>query len=142
MHEQAAKYEAEVRQQIAFYASTPPYRPVFDLEGWGEVADQLKALAARGKWPEMPALITDEILERFALRGTWAELPAQVLQKYTGLLDRVSYYFPLVPGENEAGWRATAPASNANLSLVFRRSAVELVDKARLSHFLDQRAVH
>ena len=42
--EQAAKYEADVRRQIAFYASTPPYRPVFDLEGWGETADELKAL--------------------------------------------------------------------------------------------------
>ena len=54
--EQAAKYEADVRQQIAFYASTPPYRPVFDLEGWGETADELKALAARGQWNEMPIL--------------------------------------------------------------------------------------
>ena len=59
-----------MRQQISFYASTPPYRPVFDLEGWGDVADQLKRFAAGGKWNEMPALITDEILERFALRGT------------------------------------------------------------------------
>lgn len=106
--QQAAKSEAEVRQQISFYASTPPYRPVFDLEGWGDVADQLKRFAAGGKWNEMPALITDEILERFALRGTWSELPGQMLQKYSGLLDRVSYYSPLVPGQNEAGWRATA----------------------------------
>jgi hypothetical protein len=30
-----------------------------------------------------------------------------VLEKYHGLLDRVSYYFPFVPGENDAGWRAT-----------------------------------
>jgi probable F420-dependent oxidoreductase len=104
---QAAKFEVEVRQQISFYASTPPYRPVFELEGWGGIADQLKSLAARGRWQEMPALITDEMLERFTLRGTWAELPAKVLQKYDGLLDRVSYYFPLVPGENESGWRAT-----------------------------------
>jgi len=105
---QAVKYEADVRQQIAFYASTPPYRPVFDLEGWGAVADRLKALAAQGKWTDMPALITDEMLGRFALRGSWAELPALLRQKYSGLLDRVSYYFPLVPGENEAGWRASA----------------------------------
>ena len=104
---QAAQFTAEVRQQISFYASTPPYRPVFELEGWGGIADQLKALAARGRWNEMPELITDEMLERFALRATWAELPAKILAKYNGLLDRVSYYFPLVPGENEAGWRAT-----------------------------------
>lgn len=105
--EEAARYEAEVRRQISFYASTPPYRPVFDLEGWGETADQLKSMAARGRWDEMPALITDEMLDRLALRGRWAELPEQVLKKYNGLLDRVSYYFPIVPGENEDGWRET-----------------------------------
>jgi hypothetical protein len=96
-----------VRQQISFYASTPPYRPVFDLEGWGDVADQLKAFAARGRWNEMPLLITDEMLDRLVLRGSWAELPEKVSKKYTGLLDRVSYYFPVVPGEKEDGWRAT-----------------------------------
>ena len=105
--QQAEKFEAEARRQIAFYASTPPYRPVFELEGWGDVADQLKARAARGRWDEMPALITDDMLDRLALTGTWKELPQKILLKYSGLLDRVSYYFPLVPGENEEGWRAT-----------------------------------
>jgi probable F420-dependent oxidoreductase len=104
---EAAKYEAEVRQQISFYASTPPYRPVFELEGWGDVADQLKTLVARGRWSDMPLLITDEMLDQFVLRGRWAELPEKVLRKYDGLLDRVSYYFPIVPGENEKGWRST-----------------------------------
>jgi len=103
----AAEHESEVRRQIAFYASTPTYLPVFELEGWGAVADELKAKAARGKWQEMPSLITDEILERFVLHGSWAELPKMVLQKYDGLLDRVSYYFPVVPDRDEAGWRAT-----------------------------------
>ena len=105
--QQAEKFEAEARRQIAFYASTPPYRPVFELEGWGDVADQLKARAARGRWDEMPALITDDMLDRLALTGTWKELPQKILLKYSGLLDRVSYYFPLVPSENEEGWRAT-----------------------------------
>jgi probable F420-dependent oxidoreductase len=106
--EQAVKYEADLRQQIAFYASTPPYRPVFEVEGWSDVADQLRALAARGQWSAMPLLITDEMLDRFVLRGGWADLPALLRQKYSGLLERVSYYLPLVLGENDAGWRATA----------------------------------
>jgi probable F420-dependent oxidoreductase len=105
--QQADRYEQEIRQQIAFYASTPPYRPVFDLEGWGDVADKLKAMAARGRWDEMKSLITDEMLDRFVLRGTWADLPEKVLRKYDGLLDRVSYYFPIVPGEDEESWRKT-----------------------------------
>ena len=103
----ARAHTVPARRQIAFYASTPPYRPVLDLEGWGDAADRLKACASQGRWNEMPALVTDEMLERLALRGSWAELPAQILEKYSGLLDRVSYYFPVTPGENEAGWRAT-----------------------------------
>ena len=105
--EEAAIHESEVRQQISFYASTPPYRPVFELHGWGSVADQLRQLAARGQWHEMPRLITDEMMDAFALRSRWEELPRQVLEKYSGLLDRVSYYFPFLPGQNDEGWRAT-----------------------------------
>jgi probable F420-dependent oxidoreductase len=105
-----AELEADLRRQIAFYASTPPYRPVFDLEAWGDVADQLKALAARGRWAEMPSLISEDMLEQLVLRGTWAELPEKVLKKYDGMLDRVSYYLPVVPGRNEKHWRATAAA--------------------------------
>jgi hypothetical protein len=55
----------------------------------------------------MPALITDAMLDAFVLRDTWANLAGRIEQKYQGLLDRVSYYFPIVPGENEEGWRAT-----------------------------------
>jgi probable F420-dependent oxidoreductase len=105
--EEARRREREIREQIAFYASTPPYRPVFDLEGWGEVADELSALAARGRWAEMPSLITDEMLERFAVRGAWSDLPERVLSKYDGLLDRASYYFPIVVGAHESRWRKT-----------------------------------
>ena len=104
---EAARYEADARQQLAFYASTPSYRKVMELHGWGEIGEQLGALAVRRRWPEMPKLITVEMLEAFAVRGTWAELPHKLQQKYGGALDRVSYYLSYVPGQNEAGWRAT-----------------------------------
>jgi hypothetical protein len=67
----------------------------------------LSALAARDRWEEMPGLISDEILAEFVLQGSWAELPGLVKAKYSGLLDRVSYYFPFVPGQHNEGWRAT-----------------------------------
>jgi probable F420-dependent oxidoreductase len=105
--QRAKQHETEIRQQIAFYASTPPYRPVFDLHGWGDVADQLRALAARGKWNDMAALITEEMLETFATRATWEELPSRVVQKYAGLLNRVSYYLPFSPKQDQEGWRKT-----------------------------------
>jgi probable F420-dependent oxidoreductase len=104
----AKAYEAGARQQISFYASTPAYRIVMELHGWSEIAERLSYLAARGQWAEMPPLITDEMMAEFVVSGTWAELPAKIKAKYAGgLLDRVSYYIPFVPGENEAGWQAT-----------------------------------
>ncbi len=66
--------ESFARMQIAFYASTPSYRAVMDLHGWGEVADKLSAYAEKGEWAEMPMLITDEMLEQFCLstrRRNW-----------------------------------------------------------------------
>lgn len=83
----------EVRAQIAFYASTPSYRPVFACHGWGDVAEQLSRLAVRKKWTEMPALITDEMLSVFAIEGAWDELPARIKARYAGRLDRVMYYY-------------------------------------------------
>ena len=77
------------------------------MHGWGATAEQLSALAARGQWADMPPLITDTMLAEFTLRGTWAELPAKVQEKYEGLLDRASYYFPYIPGQLDEGWRAT-----------------------------------
>ena len=100
-------YEAYVRQQISFYMSTPAYRVVVEMHGWEETAVQLSQMARRGDWSDMPAIISDEILAEFAVRGSWADLPALVRAKYDGLLDRVSYYLPFVPGEADEQWRAT-----------------------------------
>ncbi|MEZ4659240.1 MAG: TIGR03617 family F420-dependent LLM class oxidoreductase [Caldilineaceae bacterium] len=103
----ASAMEASVRQQIGFYLSTPAYRVITELHGWEETAFQLSKLARRGQWDDMPRLIGDDMLDTFAVSGTWAQLPAQVRQKYGDRLDRVSYYLPFTPGENEANWRVT-----------------------------------
>ena len=47
--------DAAVRQQIAFYGSTPAYRPVLDLHGWGDLQDELNVLSKQGEWVEMGA---------------------------------------------------------------------------------------
>jgi probable F420-dependent oxidoreductase len=94
------------RQQIAFYLSTPAYRVVAEMHGWQTAARDLSQLARSGQWQAMPALITDDMLSTIAVTGTWAELPAVIHQKYGGLLNRVSFYLPFVPGQNDAGWQA------------------------------------
>jgi probable F420-dependent oxidoreductase len=98
------------RQQIAFYASTPTYRPVLELHGWGEVGERLSALAAQGSWAEMPALISDEMLQTFAVIAPLSDVAGPLRERYAGLLDRVSLYRPFLPGDDDAGWRAVAEA--------------------------------
>jgi probable F420-dependent oxidoreductase len=101
--------EAEfARSQIAFYASTPSYRPVMALHGWGEVADQLRALARGGEWGEMGGLITDEMLHTFAVVAPEQELAATLRRRYAGLADRLSLYLPFSPGERDNFWRNLA----------------------------------
>lgn len=94
-----------VRSQIAFYASTPSYRPVMQLHGWEETAHQLSVLAARGAWAEMPALITDEMLGEFALITPPTNLPGALHARYQGLVDRIGLYIPFKPGERDEFWK-------------------------------------
>jgi len=97
-----------VRSQIAFYASTPTYRPVMDLHGWGSSATALSDLAGRGVWAEMGAQITDAMLEMFAVVAPWPQLAAELRRRYGGLARRLAVYLPYRPGEQDAFWRALA----------------------------------
>ena len=92
--EEWQKADASVREQIAFYGSTPAYRPVLEAHGWGEVQDELNALSKRGEWKEMGKVITDDILDAFAIRGTPGELPGLVGARYGDIVDRLSFYTP------------------------------------------------
>ncbi len=97
-----------VRAQIAFYASTPSYRPVMALHGWGEVADRLRAMARRGEWAEMMGLIDDEMLHTFAVVADPRDLAAALRERYAGLAHRLSLYLPFQPGERDEFWRRLA----------------------------------
>jgi probable F420-dependent oxidoreductase len=94
-----------VRTQIAFYASTPSYRPVMAHHGWGEVADQLRELARNQKWGEMPVLIRDEMLETFAVIAPEDELAAAIKARYADLVHRINLYQPFQPGVMGSFWR-------------------------------------
>ncbi len=60
---------AGTRQQIAFYGSTPAYRNVLEIHGWGGLQDELNTLSKQGEWAKMGTLIDDEILNTFAVVG-------------------------------------------------------------------------
>jgi probable F420-dependent oxidoreductase len=89
-----AAAEVGVRRQIAFYGSTPAYRPVLDLHGWGELGDQLNLLSRRQEWAQMGDLITDDVLDAFAVSGTPAEAAAAIWRRFGDVATRVSLYTP------------------------------------------------
>ena len=97
--------ELFVRSQIAFYASTPSYRPVMALHGWEETAQQLSALASRGEWGAMPGLVTPEMLETFAVVSAPGELAERLQARYRGRIERLGFYIPFIPGERDDFWR-------------------------------------
>ncbi|HEX9028653.1 MAG TPA: TIGR03617 family F420-dependent LLM class oxidoreductase [Anaerolineales bacterium] len=100
-----------VRAQIAFYASTPSYRPVMALHGWEEIAERLSGLAARGQWGEMPALISPDMLEAFAVVTDPGSLPDALMDRYHDRADRLTLYVPFVPGERDPFWKSFLNAS-------------------------------
>jgi probable F420-dependent oxidoreductase len=94
---QRDRAEAGVRRQIAFYASTPAYRPVLDLHGWGELAERLNRLSRRQAWDEMASAVGDDVLDAFAVSGDAATVAARLRARYGDRADRLSLYTPYEP---------------------------------------------
>ena len=82
------------RQQIAFYGSTPAYRGVLELHGWGGLQDELNVLSKQGKWVEMGNLIDDDILNTFAVVGEPETVAPELHRRYGDVIGRISFYAP------------------------------------------------
>ncbi len=85
---------AAVKRQLAFYGSTPAYRPVLELHGWGDLQPELNTLSKRGEWAKMADLIDDDVLNTFAVVGELDEIPGKILARFGDLVDRFSFYTP------------------------------------------------
>jgi len=101
--EEIAAGAAFIKQQIAFYGSTPAYRPVLELHGWGELQDELKAMTKRGEWDRMGELIDDEMVSAFAIVGTPEEAFAEVKRRYGDICTRITLSMPAE--RDEQRWR-------------------------------------
>ncbi len=99
-----------VRDQIAFYASTPSYRRVMALHGLEDIAQELSGHASRGRWEEMADLIDADILAIFAVVAPAGELAEGLQERYGDIVDRLSLYTPFVPGERDPLWRELVEA--------------------------------
>ncbi len=83
-----------IRGQIAFYGSTPAYRGVLELHGWGDLQSELNALSKQGRWADMAGLITDDMLDAFAIVADLDQVAERILQRFD-VVQRVGFYFPV-----------------------------------------------
>ena len=88
--EEFVRSREAVRTQLAFYATTPAYAPVFELHGYGDLAPEARRLASAGRWDEAGVLVDDELLETIAVVGEPDQVPGLVRTRLEGISDSVS----------------------------------------------------
>ena len=98
----------KVRYRVAFYGSTPAYRPVFDLHGLSDLGVKLTEMSKQGAWSKMATEISDDVLELFVARATYEGLPEAIAKRYGGIVDTVSIDFS--PGTSAATRRGVIEA--------------------------------
>jgi probable F420-dependent oxidoreductase len=80
--ESLAAARTAARGLVAFYASTPAYRRVLEVHGWGELQGELQALTRAGRWADLPAAVPDEVLDAVALLGSPVDVAAGLRQRF------------------------------------------------------------
>ncbi len=96
------------RKLLGFLYSTPAYWPSLELFGWEDRGRQLQVMARAGNWRDMPAIITDEMLEKFVPRGTYAVIARVCRERYAGLASRISFPMPDDPADDALAAQAVA----------------------------------
>jgi probable F420-dependent oxidoreductase len=92
--EELAVADAGTRWLLSFYGSTPSYRPVLEVEGWGDLQSELNTLSKQGRWDEMPPRIEPAMLSRLAACGTPAEVAADIRARFGDRVDQICVYTP------------------------------------------------
>ncbi|MDO8362164.1 MAG: LLM class F420-dependent oxidoreductase [Actinomycetota bacterium] len=85
---------AGTKNQIAFYASTPAYKPVLDMHGWGDLQPELSRMTRDGRWAEIGTLIDDEVLHAFAVVGEPAAVGRGLVERWGSIATRLTLYAP------------------------------------------------
>ncbi len=92
----AARQEREsIRQLLAWLYSTPAYWPSLELFGWRERGERLHQLSREGRWGEMVALLSDEMLDTFVPTAPFDGIASVLAEWYAGLAKTL--LFPLPP---------------------------------------------
>ena len=103
---------SQAAAQLAFYASTPSYRPVMEAVGFGELQPQLTALSKAGAWNELAGAMPAELIDQFVISGRPEEMPALARERWGGSIQRTSSYY---------GWAVDDPARLGSILESFRQ---------------------
>jgi probable F420-dependent oxidoreductase len=79
----------QARRLIAFYGTTPSYRPVLDHHGLGHIHEKLNHLSHEGRWDELDDVVDDDVLDLFVPSGTADEVAREVLRRYGDVADHI-----------------------------------------------------
>ena len=93
------KEKAAAKNRIAFYGSTPAYKNVLGVHGWGEMQIELNSMSKQGKWQEMGELVTDEMLNTFGIVEGPGLVIAEIKSRFGDIVDRTSGGFGFVDGD-------------------------------------------
>lgn len=80
-----------VRQQISFYGSTPSYAPIFEANDW-DFNGELRAMAKRGQWDQMAAVVPDEAVHAVGVAAPIDRLGEAIKDRYQGRIQRIGFY--------------------------------------------------
>ena len=96
-----------VRREIAFYGSTPNYRPVLEHLGHADLGKELSKMMRAGELDAMPAKVPDSVLDKVAVVAARpADAAADIAARYRGVLQRVTPYAPIPEGDPVEKWQA------------------------------------
>ncbi len=90
------------KQQLAFYGSTPAYKPVLDSIGAGELQPELNAMSKQGRWTEMGSLFTDDVMNAFAIVAEPKDIANQIKTRFGDVIDRTSAAYGNLSSEDRA----------------------------------------
>jgi probable F420-dependent oxidoreductase len=81
----------DVRARLAFYVSTPAYRPAVEYHGLGDLARELSLLARAQDWEKMPGYITDEVMDRYVVIASHDEIADKLRVRLGGVVTNCEF---------------------------------------------------
>ncbi len=96
--------ERQIREQIAFYASTPSYRALLRHHGFEDLGKKLSGVMRTGEMEKMPSMVPDELMAEVSISADFSGLGAALKKRYSGLVQRIATYYPIPDDDPVEKW--------------------------------------